>query len=189
MKLTVLQEVAAKAATCIACGLHKNRIKSVFSSGSFDAQIMIVGEAPGADEDQQGLPFVGRSGQLLNKILLEIGLDRGNIYVANICKCRPPDNRKPHPHEMSACFPFLEKQIETINPKIIVTLGATAIEGLCGSGLGITKRRGKVEKYKEVDVLPSLHPSYCLRNPPVTKDLKSDLLIAKEMAYGKTDQT
>ncbi|HVI42757.1 MAG TPA: uracil-DNA glycosylase [Anaerovoracaceae bacterium] len=174
-KLESLKVIADAAAACTSCELHKTRIKSVFSRGNPDSKIVFVGEAPGADENEQGLPFVGRAGKLLDAMIGAMGFNRDDIYVCNICKCRPPDNRKPLPDEMSACKPFLTQQLDIVQPKVIVALGATAVEGLLGPGLGITKRRGNWGIYNGIKVMPTFHPSYLLRNPSAKDIVKLDL--------------
>lgn len=179
-KITVLKILANEAETCTKCVLHKERIKSVFSKGNPNAKIVLLGEGPGNDENLQGLPFVGRSGKLLDSMILAMGLTQEDVYVCNVVKCRPPNNRKPLPEEVGACSSFLSKQLNLVNPKVIVTLGASAIEALLGSGLGITKRRGKWEKWKDIPVLPTLHPSYLLRNPAAKIDCAADLKLVLE---------
>lgn len=151
--------------TCASCGLCLTPGNYVMSRGSMDAKIAFIGEAPGAEEAEQGIPFVGRSGKLLDKMIIAIGLNRDDVFIANICKHRPPNNRKPTSDEMMACLPFLEKQLDIVRPKAIITLGATATEGLLGPGPGITKRRGIWGTYKGIHVMPTYHPAYCLRNP------------------------
>lgn len=179
-KLKILHE---EAMNCTKCELHKTRKQVVFSRGNISAKIMIVGESPGQDEDELGKPFVGKSGQLLNQALTDIGLDINNdIYVCNIIKCRPPDNRKPTEEESNTCFPYLESQIELIQPKIIVALGATAMDNLIDTGFGITKMRGKLVRCNYGNVICCFHPSFILRSGG-TKSLnyllfKSDLQFA-----------
>jgi DNA polymerase len=147
----------------------------VFGVGDINAQLMFVGEAPGADEDQQGEPFVGRAGQLLTKIIQTMGLSRTSVYIANILKCRPDTpgqptgNRKPTPEEMQTCIPFLHEQIDLIRPKVIVALGATAVEGLLGKTIGITRLRGQWRTYRETPLMPTYHPAYLLRNQALTE--------------------
>lgn len=179
-QLTVIQE---QVKSCTKCELHKTRKNTVFSRGNPQSKLMIVGEAPGADEDEQGFPFVGKAGQLLDKTLLELGLDREqDVYVCNIIKCRPPDNRKPSDEECNACFSYLEQQINLISPKVIVALGATAMDNLINTTLGITKMRGKIVKAFKTNVIPTFHPSYVLRNGGVNSEcfkiFKSDLQLA-----------
>lgn len=174
-KIESLKILADQAAACNACELHKSRNKSVFSRGDVNAKIVFVGEAPGQDESEQGVPFVGRSGKLLDAMIIAMGLQRDEVYICNICKCRPPDNRKPSSEEMSACKPFLVQQLDFVAPKVIIALGATAVEGLLGSGEGITKRRGKWGLYNGIKVMPTFHPAYLLRNPSAKEIVKLDL--------------
>lgn len=138
--------------------------------GSPDAELMFVGEAPGADEDEQGEPFVGKAGQLLTRIIQAMGLSRDTVYIGNILKCRPDTpgqlsgNRKPTPEEMQTCLPFLQEQIDLIRPKVLVALGATAVEGLLGKTAGITRLRGHWQTYRGIPLMPTYHPAYLLRN-------------------------
>ena len=165
---TALRE---RALACVKCPhLAASRTTVVFGVGSIDAQLMFVGEAPGADEDEQGEPFVGRAGQLLTKIILATGLSRADVYIANILKCRPDTpgqsagNRPPTPEERATCIPYLQEQIDLIKPKAIVALGATAVDGLLGKTLGITKLRGNWQEYRGIPLMPTYHPAYLLRN-------------------------
>ncbi len=161
-------ELAVK--SCTRCDLYKTRTNAVFGSGNPDSKLMIIGEAPGADEDAQGKPFVGRSGQLLTKILLSEGIDREKgCYIANILKSRPPDNRKPNKEETQACLPYLYEQIGIIKPKVILLLGATAASTILKDTTPITKIRGRifdiVVNDTKIEAIPTFHPSYLLRNP------------------------
>jgi DNA polymerase len=178
-----------RALACVKCPhLASSRKNVVFGVGSIDAQLMFVGEAPGADEDEQGEPFVGRAGQLLTKIIQATGLQRADVYIANILKCRPdtPDqsagNRKPTPDEMATCIPYLHEQIDLIRPKVIVALGATAVEGLLGKTLGITKLRGGWKTYRGTPLMPTYHPAYLLRNQAMSEKRKvwEDMLAVME---------
>ncbi len=163
-KVSRLQVLADEAASCTQCKLHEGRHKSVFSRGSPDAEICFVGEGPGADEDEQGLPFVGRAGQLLDKMIAAMGLQRDEVYVCNIVKCRPPNNRVPERDEMEKCMPFLISQLGIVEPKVVVALGATAVRGLIGGTEGITKIRGGWKLFKgRIPLMPTFHPSYILR--------------------------
>jgi DNA polymerase len=151
---------------CTRCRLCETRTNIVFGVGDPHAQLMFIGEGPGQDEDEQGEPFVGRAGKLLTKIIEAMGLTREKVYIANIVKCRPPDNRKPQPDEMATCIPFLHGQINAIRPKVIVALGASAVEGLTGEAkVPITKRRGQFFELQGIPVMPTYHPSYVLRRP------------------------
>jgi uracil-DNA glycosylase len=163
--MRTLEVIRDEVKGCIRCELHQTRTNTVFSRGDPNASLCFVGEAPGEDEDLQGLPFVGRSGKLLDKILTEMGLNVDtDIYVCNIIKCRPPGNRRPSDEEVDACLPYLDEQLELVKPKVIVALGGTAANNLTGTVLGITKLRGRFFKRREVPVMPTFHPSYLLRN-------------------------
>jgi len=150
---------------CKGCGLHKTRQSVVFGAGDEKAALMFVGEAPGGDEDEQGLPFVGRAGQLLTKIIEAMGLKRQDVYIANILKCRPPNNRAPLPDEILACENNVKRQIKIIKPKVIVTLGKFASQTLLKTVTPISALRGKFQEYEGVKVMPTFHPAYLLRNP------------------------
>jgi len=183
---TALRE---RALACIKCPhLAASRKSVVFGVGNIDAQLMFVGEAPGADEDEQGEPFVGRAGQLLTKIIQATGLSRADVYIANILKCRPDTpgqsagNRPPTPEERATCIPYLQEQIDLIQPRAIVALGATAVEGLLGKTLGITKLRGNWQVYRGIPLMPTYHPAYLLRNQAMSEKRKvwEDLLKVME---------
>ena len=174
---------------CVKCAnLASSRKNVVFGVGNIDAQLMFVGEAPGADEDAQGEPFVGRAGELLTKIIQAMGLQRSDVYIANILKCRPDTpgqssgNRKPTPEEMAVCVPYLHEQIDLIQPRVLVALGATAIEGLLGKTLGIMKLRGNWKTYRGTPLMPTFHPAYLLRNQAMTEKRKvwEDMLSVME---------
>ena len=171
-----LAVIAAEVSECVACGLHSTRTQTVFARGLGGAGLCFVGEGPGAEEDAQGLPFVGAAGQLLDKMIEAMGLTRDEVYVANIVKCRPPNNRKPSPDEMAACVHFLEQQLAILNPEVIVALGATAVQGLLGTTEGITRLRGKWKLYKgRIAVMPTFHPAYLLRTPSAKREVWTDL--------------
>jgi len=172
-----LDELEQKIKNCIKCSLGKTRTKFVFGSGNPKADIMFIGEAPGADEDLQGLPFVGRAGQLLTKLLKVVGLNREEVYICNILKCRPPNNRKPLPSEIELCKPYLLKQIELIKPKVIVALGATAIEGLLNLKKKMGELRGKIIFFNKIPVIITYHPAALLRNPNWESDFIEDLKL------------
>jgi DNA polymerase len=161
--------------TCKKCGLHAARTQTVFARGNPDAELCFVGEGPGADEDKQGFPFVGKAGQLLDRMIGAMGFERDDVYVCNIVKCRPPENRKPEPDEMAACKPYLREQLELVAPKVIVALGATAVEGLIGMSGGITRIRGQWKLYRTIPVMPTFHPAYLLRNPAAKRETWADL--------------
>ncbi|MEE9524179.1 MAG: uracil-DNA glycosylase [Thermodesulfovibrionales bacterium] len=150
---------------CTRCGLSEERTNIVFGEGSADCEIMFIGEGPGADEDKQGRPFVGRAGQVLTNLIKKMGFERKDVYIANIVKCRPPDNRNPSTDEADTCIPFLKKQIEIIQPKVIMLLGNVPLQNFFGSELRITKARGKFVEYSGIKVMPTFHPSYLMRNP------------------------
>lgn len=161
---------------CSRCKLHTlGRKKVVFGVGNPAADLMFVGEAPGADEDIQGEPFVGRAGQLLTKIIEAIGLTRGDVYIANVIKCRPPGNRNPEPDEVEQCEPFLFRQIDIIKPKVIVALGKFAAQSLLKTTDPITRLRGREYKYREAILMPTYHPAYLLRNPSAKRDVWEDM--------------
>ena len=166
--------VTAEIAACTLCDLHKTRTNTVPGQGHARPEVMFVGEAPGADEDRQGLAFVGRAGQLLTKMIEAMGYTRDEVFIGNILKCRPPDNRKPLPDEMDTCLPYLKRQIALLQPKVIVCLGGTAMEGLLGL-TGITRRRGTWYRFEGIDVMPTFHPAYLLRNPSTKHDTWADL--------------
>ncbi|NJM73402.1 MAG: uracil-DNA glycosylase [Scytonema sp. RU_4_4] len=160
-----MTELAQHCNQCHRCGLGETRTHAVISRGSIKAPIMIVGEAPGQTEDETGLPFVGKAGQLLEKILVSVNLDtQKDIFICNICKCRPPGNRVPTTEEMEACKPYLFEQIRLVDPKIILLAGATAVKGLTGDKRGITKIRGQWMEWEGRLYMPIFHPSYLLRN-------------------------
>jgi uracil-DNA glycosylase family 4 len=150
---------------CTSCRLHEGRNKFVFGSGNPNADVMVIGEGPGAEEDIQGLPFVGRAGQLLTDVLKAINFSREEVYIANIVKCRPPGNRTPLPDEMDTCLPYLKKQIELINPKVILCLGLTAAKGLLKKRDSLTNLRGKVFEFENIKVMVTYHTAALLRNP------------------------
>ncbi len=170
-KAAAFAELRQRVMPCRKCAhLAAARKNVVFGVGDINAQLMFVGEAPGADEDAQGEPFVGQAGHLLTKIIQTMGLSRGSVYIANILKCRPDTpgqaagNRKPTPEEMQTCIPYLQEQIDLIQPKVLVALGATAVEGLLGKTIGITRLRGQWRTYRGIPLMPTYHPAYLLRN-------------------------
>jgi DNA polymerase len=160
---------------CARCTLRKGAKQIVFGVGHAEAELMFIGEAPGHDEDVQGIPFVGKAGQLLTKIIEAMGMSRDEVYIANLCKCRPPENRAPTPEEMDACRPYLLKQIEIIGPKIICLLGATAVRGLLQSKDSISKIRGQFLLWRGLRVMPTFHPAYLLRNPAEKRAVWEDV--------------
>jgi len=171
--LSVLAEVVR---SCTRCGLCKQRKQTVFARGTGSSGVCFIGEGPGADEDAQGFPFVGKAGQLLDRMIEAMGLGRDEVYVCNVVKCRPPDNRKPEPDEMAACMPYLNEQLELVAPRVIVALGATAVQGLLGTTEGIMRLRGKWKSYRgQIDVMPTFHPAYLLRTPDAKREVWNDL--------------
>jgi len=160
---------------CTRCKLHKGRNKIVFGDGNPKAQLVFVGEGPGADEDAQGLPFVGRAGKLLTQMIEAMGLQRKDVYICNVVKCRPPENRAPEPDEVAACSPFLMRQIDSIQPKVIVCLGATAAKTILNTTRGISQFRGEWLEWRGHKLMATYHPAYLLRNPPAKADVWKDL--------------
>ncbi|HET9184510.1 MAG TPA: uracil-DNA glycosylase [Solirubrobacterales bacterium] len=173
-----LVELYKEVAGCTRCPLHETRTKAVFGAGDADADLMFVGEAPGAEEDRQGLPFVGRAGQLLNQLLDEIGMSRDDVFITNVLKSRPPGNRDPLPLEIQACEPYLFEQVRLIEPRVVCTLGNFATKLLTGSQVGITRVRGTPQVHelggRTVFLLPLLHPAAALRTPAMKETLKAD---------------
>ncbi len=184
-----MMELRERALACVKCpNLASSRTGVVFGVGSIDAGLMFVGEAPGADEDKQGEPFIGAAGQLLTRIIQTMGLSRETVYIANILKCRPDTpgqasgNRKPTAAEMQTCIPYLHSQIDLIRPKALVALGATAIEGLLGAAGGISRLRGHWQTYRGIPLMPTFHPAYLLRNQALSEKRKvwEDMLKVME---------
>jgi DNA polymerase len=170
---------------CTRCKLHTlGRRQVVFGVGNPEADLMFVGEAPGADEDVQGEPFVGRAGQLLTKIIEAIELRREDVYIANVIKCRPPGNRNPEPDEVDTCEPFLFRQIDTLKPKVIVALGKFAAQSLLRTAEPITKLRGREFTYRDAILMPTYHPAYLLRNPSAKRDVWEDMKRVRELLRG-----
>jgi DNA polymerase len=166
---------------CTACGLHKTRTQTVFGVGDENADWMLIGEAPGAEEDRLGEPFVGQAGKLLDNMLAAIDLKRGeNVYIANVLKCRPPGNRNPEPEEVAKCTPFLKQQIALIQPKLIVAMGRFAAQTLLSSDASIASMRGRVYRYEGVPLIVTYHPAYLLRNLPDKAKAWADLLFARK---------
>jgi len=173
-----LAELESPLRTCEECRLCSGRTNLVYGVGNPDADLMFVGEGPGYDEDMKGEPFVGRAGRLLTDMIQKgMKIRREDVYIANIVKCRPPDNRNPEPDEMDACLPNLIRQVQIVDPKVIVCLGATAVKGLLKERTGITKLRGNWRTFEGIHVMPTLHPAYLLRNPPAKKEVWEDLKL------------
>ena len=158
-----IDSIRSQALSCTRCRLSESRTQVVWAGGNLDSDIMFIGEGPGFHEDQQGEPFVGASGQLLDRLLGEVGLDRSSVAIANVVKCRPPGNRNPLPDEIEACRPYLEAQLEYMQPDVIVTLGNFATQFMIGQPLGITKARGQVFRFRGASVVPTFHPAAALR--------------------------
>lgn len=174
-KNSALNVIREDIGDCTRCRLHKGRNQLVFGTGDVDADIMFVGEGPGADEDEQGLPFVGRAGQLLNNMIQAMGLKREDVYIANVVKCRPPGNRTPERDECDTCSPFLMRQIEVIKPKIIVALGAVAAKNLLGLNDSMANLRGQIYDFKNTKLAVTYHPAYLLRDPRQKSEAWKDL--------------
>jgi uracil-DNA glycosylase family 4 len=177
-----LQDVSEWLGDCRRCKLHSTRTNIVFGIGSAQPDLVFVGEGPGAEEDEQGKPFVGRAGQLLTKMIEAMGLTRDDVYIANVVKCRPPGNRNPEEDEIAACSPFLENQLKVLKPKVICTLGAFATQTLLKTDEKISKLRGRFHPYEGIQLMPTYHPAYLLRNPAEKKATWDDIqMIMKEL--------
>jgi uracil-DNA glycosylase len=176
-------------ANCQACSLHKSRKQTVFGTGNSKAELMFIGEAPGAEENKQGKPFVGRAGQLLTEMIIAMGLHREEVFIANILKCRPPNNRDPLPEEVQQCTPFLEKQIAYVQPKLLVALGRIAAHFLLKTSTPLTRLRGQIFLFGEqqTPLLVTFHPAYLLRSPAEKMRAYEDLLKVKLLLRGSKD--
>src|SRR5712692_6339293 len=182
-----LNAVRADIGDCTRCKLHRlGRRQIVFGVGNPNADLMFVGEAPGRDEDIQGEPFVGRAGQLLTKIIEAIGLTREDVYIANVIKCRPPENRNPEQDEVETCEPFLFQQIDIIRPKVIVALGTFAARALLRTLDPISRLRGRVYDYRGAKLIPTFHPAYLLRNPASKREVWDDMKVVRELLKDKS---
>jgi uracil-DNA glycosylase len=179
------EDIHQEIGDCTRCPLHLRRTNVVHTEGNRQARLMFVGEAPGADEDIQSRPFVGRAGQLLTKIIEAIGLKREEVLIGNVNRCRPPGNRPPTFEEASMCKPFLEREIAVVQPDVIVTLGNTALQNLLGAKQGITKLRGKFMDYKGIKVMPTFHPAYLLRDPSKKRETWEDLKTVRDYLDSK----
>lgn len=181
------EELEAQVKACTKCRLHEQRTNTVFGTGNKKARLVFVGEGPGADEDLKGEPFVGRAGQLLTAAITKgMGLTREEVYICNVVKCRPPENRAPLPDETQACTPYLYRQLDLIKPEVIVTLGQPAQMALSGIEMGITKLRGQWQSWRGIKLMPTFHPAYLLRNPPVKKFFWEDLqAVMQELGIEK----
>lgn len=176
---TLLQKLAKQVSTCEKCSLSKTRTQTVFSRGNPGASLMLIGEAPGFYEDQQGKPFVGKAGKLLDAMLTSIGLQENDVYIANVLKCRPPDNREPAPEEILACRDYLEQQIVCVAPKLILALGQFAGQFLLGKSSSLDSLRLMKHRYQQIPFFVTYHPAYLLRNPADKKYVYQDLLLVK----------
>lgn len=170
-----LEELRERIGDCTLCRLHQGRTNLVFGAGNPQADLMFIGEGPGRDEDIKGEPFVGRAGQLLTKIIEAMGYKRSDVYIANIVKCRPPQNRNPADDEAATCLPFLHQQVAIIQPKVIVCLGSVAVHHLLGTDEKITRIRGKWQEWDGIPVMPTYHPAFLLRNPNMKKPVWEDM--------------
>jgi uracil-DNA glycosylase family 4 len=176
-----LARICSELAGCTRCKLHRRRTNIVFGVGNPQAELVFVGEGPGHDEDVQGLPFVGRAGQLLNQMIQAMGLKRDDVYIANVVKCRPPENRTPEKDEISTCMPFLLRQLSNINPKVIVCLGSVAAQALLNTNKSISHFRGQWLDFRGAKLMATYHPAYLLRNPHAKPEVWADL--KKVMAF------
>jgi uracil-DNA glycosylase len=179
ISLATLSSVREVALGCPRCGLAKSRTRVVFGEGSETAELMVVGEAPGENEDRQGRPFVGKAGQLLDLLLLSVGFPRESVYICNVLKCRPPGNRNPLPDEVEACSPYLLRQLELVRPRVIVAFGTFAAQTLLGTDVAIGKLRGRVHAYRGTPLVPTYHPAALLRNPGWVRAVWDDLQRAR----------
>ena len=170
-----LVQIRGDLGECTRCKLHSGRTTLVFGAGNPDADLVFVGEAPGRDEDRQGIPFVGRAGQLLTKIIASIGLTRDEVYIANVVKCRPPNNRNPELDEVQTCEPFLFRQLDVIRPTVVVALGAFAVRTLLRTDQAISRVRGQVYAYRGATLVPTFHPAFLLRSPDRKRDVWEDM--------------
>ncbi len=184
-KTPSLEDVRREMGDCRRCKLAAGRTNLVFGVGDAEAEIVFVGEAPGADEDRRGEPFVGRAGQLLTRMIEAMGLSRGEVYICNILKCRPPGNRDPEADEVAACEPFLKSQLRSIRPRVIVTLGRISAHTLLRIKTPISKLRGQWRRYEEIDLMPTYHPAYLLRNPAGKRDVWEDLQAVMRRVHGE----
>jgi uracil-DNA glycosylase len=184
-----LEAVRTEIGDCTRCKLHTlGRSQIVFGVGNPNADLMFVGEAPGHDEDLQGIPFVGRAGQLLTKIIEAIGLKRDDVYIANVIKCRPPENRNPEPDEVATCEPFLFQQIDIVKPKVIVALGKFAAQTLLRTLDPISRLRGRVYDYRGAKLIPTFHPAYLLRNPSSKREVWEDMKVVRSLLKVKSQK-
>jgi len=176
-----LTAIQRELGNCQRCRLHQGRRHLVFGEGNPRAVLMVVGEAPGEEEDLQGRPFVGRAGALLTRMLRAIKLERSEVYITNVIKCRPPENRTPRPDEIATCLPILHRQIQALRPRVILALGGVAAKTLLGRSEGITKLRGRAHRWENIAVVPTYHPAFLLRNPLRKPEAWEDLKLARRL--------
>lgn len=181
VKHETLEVIRADLGDCTRCVLHEKRTHLVFGVGNPNADLMFIGEGPGFEEDRQGIPFVGPAGQLLTKIINAIDLNRDDVYIANVVKCRPPGNRDPEPEEVEECRPFLDRQIDTIRPKVICALGRVAAQNLLKTEEGITRIRGRIYSYRGAKLVPTFHPAYLLRNAEKKRECWEDMKLIRRL--------
>jgi uracil-DNA glycosylase len=181
--LAAIRQDIGDCTRCKLCSLGRKQI--VFGVGNPNADLMFVGEAPGRDEDVQGIPFVGRAGQKLTQIIEAIGLTREDVYIANVIKCRPPENRNPEPDEVESCEPFLFRQVDTIKPKVIVALGTFAAKSLLKTNESISRLRGRVYEYRGARLVPTFHPAFLLRNPSCRREVWEDMKKVRALLNGE----
>ncbi|HJR71829.1 MAG TPA: uracil-DNA glycosylase [Gammaproteobacteria bacterium] len=184
----VWSDLAARVRACTLCGLHESRTQTVFGVGRRDARLFVIGEAPGADEDRQGEPFVGRAGQLLTAMLRAIGLPRSEVYIANILKCRPPGNRDPQPDEATCCTPYLAQQIALVRPRVLLAVGRISAQWLLQTDTPIGRLRGQVFPYgdRNIPLVVTYHPAYLLRSPLAKATAWTDLCVVKDLLGGSS---
>ena len=180
-----LERVRAEALACTRCRLHEGRHSVVFGEGAADAKVVVVGEAPGAEEDRTGRPFVGPAGRLLDRLLLSVGFPREQVYICNVLKCRPPGNRDPQPDEIASCAPFLERQIELIAPRVLLAVGSFAAQTLLGEAHSIGTLRGRVHRRRGVPLVATYHPAYLLRSPERLRTAWQDFQLLRQVVDGE----
>ncbi len=183
-RATTIEDLHTAFSACTRCRLAQGRHQLVFGVGNPNPRIVFIGEGPGADEDQQGEPFVGPAGRLLSGLIYALGLVREDVYITNVVKCRPPSNRNPADDEIAACLPILKRQLQLLNPRLIVALGAVAFKALFPNAAGITRARGKLTKFEQWPLLPTYHPSYLLRKPSALDECWQDFRAAFQHTYG-----
>lgn len=178
-----LEKIRTDLGDCTRCVLHEKRTNLVFGVGNPEADLMFIGEGPGFEEDRQGFPFVGPAGQLLTKIINAIDLSRDDVYITNVVKCRPPRNRDPEPEEVTECRPFLNRQVDTVKPKVICALGRVAAQNLLETEEGITRIRGRIFPYRGAKLVPTFHPAYLLRNPEKKRECWEDMKLIRRLLH------